>query len=49
MTKVKTVFNNKFNFKIFDLENPDEFVDSGPSPTNFSQPLFQPIIPPSPV
>ena len=35
-------------FNISDIETPDEFIDSEPSHTNFSQPLFQPIIPPIP-
>ena len=32
-----------------EVEKPDEFLDSEPSPTNFSQPVFQPITPTTPV
>ena len=39
----KTVINTISNFNNSDRENPDEFLDSEPSPTSFSQPLFQPI------
>ena len=44
----QTVFNTIFMFNISDTETPDEFIDSKPSHTNFSQPLFQPITPPIP-
>ena len=39
----QTVFNTISNYKNSDVETPDEYLDSGPSRTNFSPPHFQPI------
>ena len=36
-----TVYNTIFQFKNSDLETPDEFDNSEPSPSTFSQPPFQ--------
>ena len=38
-----TVFHTISKFDNSDLETPDEFADSEPSPSTFSQPPFQPI------
>ena len=40
---IQTVFNTISNYKNSDVETPDEYLDSGPSRTNFSPPHFQPI------
>ena len=38
-----TVYNTISHFNNSDLKTPDEFVKSEPSPSTFSQPLFQPL------
>ena len=38
-----TVFNTISQFNNSDIETPDEFANSEPSPSTFSQPPFQPI------
>ena len=38
----QTVFKTISNFHYFDIENPDDILDSKPSPTIFYQPPFQP-------
>ena len=38
-----TVFHRISQFDSSDLETPDEFANSEPSPTTFSQPHFRPI------
>ena len=38
-----TVFNTISQFNNSDIETPDEFANSEPSPFTFSQPLFRPI------
>ena len=48
MDSNQTVFNTISNFNNSDVEAPDEFLDSEASPTNFSQPPFQPIVSPLP-
>ena len=39
----QTIFSTISNFNSFDIEITDEWLDSKPSPTNFSQPSFQSI------
>ena len=41
-TSTNTVFHTFLEFNNSDIETPDEFADSKPSPSTFSQPLFQP-------
>ena len=38
-----TAYNNISEFDNSDIETPDEFANSEPSPSTFSQPPFQPI------
>ena len=38
-----TVYNTISQFNNSDIETPDEFANSGPSPSTFSQPSFQPL------
>ena len=40
----QTILNTISNLIISDVETPDKFLDSETSPTNFSQPPFQPIV-----
>ena len=40
-----TVYNTISQFNNSDIETPDEFANSEPSPSTFSQPPFQPIHP----
>ena len=42
-TSTNTVFVTISQFNNFDIETPDEFADSEPSPSTFSQPPFLPI------
>ena len=42
-TSTYTVFHTISQFNNSDIENPDEFADSEPSPSPFSQPPFQPL------
>ena len=42
-TSTNTVFHTISQFKNCDIETPDEFADSEPNPSTFSQPPFQPI------
>ena len=41
----QTVFNTVSIYNNSDIETPDDFIDSEPSPTIFSQTPFQPITP----
>ena len=38
-----TVYNTIYQFNNSDIENPDEFANSEPSSSTFSQPPFRPI------
>ena len=39
----RTIFNTISQFKNSDIDTPDEFQNSEPSPSTFSQPPFHPI------
>ena len=41
---IQTVFNTQSKFNNSYIENPDEFFNTEPSPTSFSQTPFQPIV-----
>ena len=42
-TSTNTVFHTISQFNNSDIETPDDFADSEPSPSTFSQPPFQPL------
>ena len=42
-TSTNTVYHTISQFNNSDIETPDEFADSEPSPSTFSQPPFQPL------